>query len=89
MANRRLDRRLRRRLRLKYTLNGTTMLGFTEDISDGGFFIVTPRIQRPDSHLTVELTIPHGQTVVLEATVQWFRRSQRTMLGGVKTVVWG
>jgi hypothetical protein len=71
MAGKRTQQRYKKRLRLRFGAEGANILGFSEDVSQEGLFITTARVQRINSFLTVELTTPDNDTVLLEGRVQW------------------
>lgn len=80
MAEKRRIKRHRKRLQIKYGIDVPTRIGFTEDVSDGGFFVKTTFIHPPNSVLQLELTTPRGEIVLMEATVCWAKRVPPNML---------
>ncbi len=47
--------------------------GFSEDISDGGLFIATYKLQPVGTVMEVEFTLPTGHIVRTDAEVRWLR----------------
>ena len=79
MSDKRDQERHRKRLKLRFGVRTANTLGFTEDISQEGLFITTSRIQRANTLLTVELTTPDDESVILEGIVQWAKKVSASM----------
>lgn len=82
--NNRLENRHRRRIQLKYGLDTAHRIGFTEDISEEGFFITTGLVEKPGSLLQFELTMSSGEIVALEGRVRWAKRVPVNLLRRIK-----
>ena len=80
MSEKREQERHRKRIQLRYGVDDATTMGFTDDISEEGLFIRAAMIEPLGSLVTVELTTPDNEKVVLEGTVQWSVRVPPTML---------
>jgi hypothetical protein len=59
-------------------------VGFTEDVSDDGFFIKTGVVERPGSLMQFELTMPDGTCVELEGRVRWAKKVPVNLLQRIK-----
>jgi hypothetical protein len=79
MSGKRTDERHKKRLKLRFGVGSATTLGFTEDISQEGLFISTPRVRPANTLLTVELTAANNEMVVLEGMVQWSKSVSPSM----------
>lgn len=52
-------------------------LGFTDNVSPVGMFVITSRPEDPGSHLTVEVDLPGGKgTISISGQVAWSRSVQ-------------
>jgi len=80
----RIKTRHRKRIQLKYGLEATTRIGFTEDVSNEGFFIKTGRVERPGSLMVFELTMPDGAVVQLEGRVRWAKKVPDKLIHRIK-----
>lgn len=69
---------------MKYGVDGPTRIGFTEDISEEGFFIKSAIVQRPGTILQVELVTPEGETICLEGRIRWAKKVPPNLLHRVK-----
>jgi len=84
MADNRVQPRHRKRIQVKYGTDVASRIGFTEDISDEGFFLKTALVQKPGSILLFELSMPDGTVVSLSGRVRWAKRVPPALLGRVK-----
>ena len=80
----RIELRHRKRIQLKYGLEEANRLGFTEDISDEGFFIKTGWVERPGALMVFELTMPDGVVVQLEGRVRWAKKVPAKLIHRIK-----
>lgn len=80
MPENRQQKRHRKRLQIKYGVNGSMRMAFTEDVSDEGFFIRTAIIHSPDSDLKIELTTPANECILIEGRVRWAKRVPPNLL---------
>ena len=87
MTDKRDNYRHLKRLPVKFGVGSANTLGYTEDISDFGFFIKAGLVQVPGRELAVELTLPQDRLVKMVAKVQWAKRIPpallRTYKGGM------
>jgi hypothetical protein len=84
MAEKRYEKRLRKRLPLKFGTDGMLRIGFTEDLSDDGFFIRTVNVLAPNTKVLVELALPGNEAITLEGTVRWARKVPPLLLQKAK-----
>jgi len=84
LAENRLQPRHRKRIQVKYGVDAPTRVGFTEDISEEGFFIKSSLVQRPGTILQVELTTPDRETILLEGRIRWAKKVPPNLLHRVK-----
>jgi hypothetical protein len=80
MPENRQRKRHRKRLQLRYGVNGSMRMAFTEDVSDEGFFIRTTTIHSPNSDIRVELMTPANECILLEGRVRWAKRVPPNLL---------
>lgn len=80
MADKRGQKRHRKRLKVRYGIEDAATMGFTEDISEQGIFIKTGVTKPPQTVLTIELTTPDDDLIVMEGTVQWVKNFPPSML---------
>ena len=74
MAEKRKITREKKRLKVLFGPNERHRVGFTDDISSGGFFIKTSFVFAPGSSLLIELTPAEGGRILLEGKVQWAKK---------------
>lgn len=74
------EKRLRRRFRVRYGMDGKLRSAYTEDISEGGFYIKTAYIHRPGTTLHLEIDASEGTTVVMEGQVCWAKQIPANMI---------
>jgi hypothetical protein len=74
MADKRDIRRIRKRISIRFGLDEAVRIAFTEDISMTGMFIKTPNVIPPNSKIVIEIVLPDGVVVVLEAYVMWAKK---------------
>lgn len=81
--NRNLKRH-RKRLQIKYGANGSMRTGFTDDVSDAGFFIRTAVVYPPKTILKVELVSPANEVIQVVGMVRWAKRVPPNLLRTAK-----
>jgi hypothetical protein len=69
--DKRKDSRYRKRLTLKFGVDDTTKVGFTEDISNTGIFIRSTSPVAPNTILTVEIKTLKNDIIRLKGRVMW------------------
>ncbi|MDD2898273.1 MAG: PilZ domain-containing protein [Desulfuromonadaceae bacterium] len=74
MADKRFIRRIKKRLSIRFGIADAARIAFTEDISMTGMFIRTPNVARINELITIELVLPDGRKVELEARVMWVKK---------------
>lgn len=84
MPEKREGARRRKRIKVRFGIDGARKFGFTDDLSEHGFFIRSPQVERPMSRIQVELEIPGGEKIVLKAQVRWAKRIPLQMVQGGK-----
>lgn len=80
----RIETRHRKRIQLRYGIESADRVGFTEDVSDEGFFIKTALVQKPGSMMQFELTLPDGALVLLSGRVRWAKKVPPNLLHRLK-----
>ncbi|MFZ2949421.1 MAG: PilZ domain-containing protein [Desulfuromonadaceae bacterium] len=84
MAEKRDIRRIRKRIPIRFGIDETVRVAFTEDISMTGMFIRTPHIIHPNSRIKIEITLPDGYRVELEARVMGAKKVPANLFHLVK-----
>ncbi|WP_291317373.1 PilZ domain-containing protein [Desulfuromonas sp.] len=75
MNEKRHESRFKERVQVRYGEQRPVKIGFTDDLSPKGFFIKTATIFAPKTELKIDLCLPGGETVSLEGTVRWAKRT--------------
>lgn len=87
MADKRDNYRHLKRLPVRFGVGTASTSGYTDDISNFGFFIKASLVQGAGRELVVELTLPQDRLVRMVAKVQWAKRIPpallRTYKGGM------
>jgi hypothetical protein len=84
VADKRDIRRIRKRLSIRFGIDEAVRVAFTEDVSMTGMFIKTPNIVTPNSKVIIELILPDGTRVVIEARVMWAKKVPQNLFHLVK-----
>jgi hypothetical protein len=84
VPDKRIILRHKKRLSLRFGINDTEKLAFTEDISAHGLFIKTVNILPLGSRVKVEIALPDGVMIRLEGMVRWSKRVPPQMIHLVK-----
>ena len=84
MAEKRTIHRSRKRLTVKFGVEGTHRVAFTEDISPSGICIKTAFIFNPGSSLDIELIMPDESIVKLKGIVVWAKKVPPNMIHLIK-----
>jgi len=84
LAENRNQPRHRKRIQVKYGVEAPSRVGFTEDISDEGFFIKSAIVLRPGTILQVELRTPDGEVISIEGRIRWAKKVPPNLLHRVK-----
>ena len=63
--------RLKKRITLKFGVNASTKVAFTEDLSPKGLFVKTGNPLPPGTMIKIELTMPDKNKVLLEGMIRW------------------
>jgi hypothetical protein len=71
MAEKRNLIRLKKRITLKFGVNASTKVAFTEDLSPNGLFVKTGSPLPPGTRIKMELTMPDKNKVLLEGMIRW------------------
>lgn len=74
MADKRDIRRIKKRISIRFGIDEPARVAYTEDISMIGMFIRSPYIITPNSKIKVEIVLPGGTIVELEARVMWAKK---------------
>lgn len=84
MADKRDIRRIRKRISIRFGIDQAARVAFTEDISMTGMFIKTPNVIPPNSKMKIEMTLPDGVKVEIEARVMWAKKVPANLFHLVK-----
>ena len=84
MTEKRDIRRIRKRIQVRFGIDETVRVAFSEDISMIGMFIRTPHIIPPNSRIIIEIMLPDGNRVELEARVMWAKKVPANLFHLVK-----
>lgn len=84
MSDKRHIKRLRKRLSVRFGLQQTDRMAFTEDISHNGLFIKTANVAPPGSQIKVDLALDESTVVKMDARVMWAKKVPANMLRLVK-----
>jgi c-di-GMP-binding flagellar brake protein YcgR len=84
MTDKRDIKRHKKRISIRFGIDATNRIAFTEDISLTGMFIKTPNIVPPNSKIKISFELPGGATVELEARVMWAKKVPQNMFHLVK-----
>lgn len=76
--------RFRKRLSLRFGIDETSKIGFTEDISDTGIFIRSAAPLGPNNILTIEIRTLKGETILLKGRVMWAKKVPQNMMHRIK-----
>ena len=84
MTDKRGVRRIRKRITIRFGIDETVRVAFTDDISMIGMFIKTPNIAPPNSKILIEFILPSGTKVELLARVMWAKKVPQNLFHLVK-----
>ena len=82
-TNKRDIERLKRRLTVRFGIEDTNRVAFTEDISLTGMFIKTPNICPPNTKILVEFEVDKSK-IELVARVMWAKKVPQNLFHLVK-----
>lgn len=82
--DKRIGKRHKRRFQLRYGVDEPSRLAFTEDISDTGFFIMSPMVVQPGTILFVELMLNDGATILIKGRIMWAKKVPQNLMRKVK-----
>lgn len=82
-SDKREDPRLKRRLTVRFGIDETNRVAFTEDVSRTGMFIKTPNICNPNTRIKITFEIA-TEKVELEARVMWAKKVPQNLFHLVK-----
>ena len=75
--------RLKKRLTIRFGIEETNKVAFTEDISLTGMFIKTPNIIPPNTKIRIEFELENNK-VEIEARVMWAKKAPPNLFQLVK-----
>jgi len=75
--------RLKKRLTVRFGIEETNKVAFTEDISLTGMFIKTPNISPPNTKIRIEFELADNK-VEIEARVMWAKKAPPNLFHLVK-----
>ncbi|MDD2365585.1 MAG: PilZ domain-containing protein [Desulfuromonadaceae bacterium] len=84
MADKRDIRRIKKRISIRFGVDSAVRVAFTEDISMTGMFLKTPNIIPPNSKILIEIDLPEGTKIVIEARVMWAKKVPANLFHLVK-----
>lgn len=84
MAEKRIEKRHRKRLPVKFGTGDLSRVGFTEDISEEGFFLKASIVFPPKTVLRVELAASENETILVDGTVMWAKKVPPAMIRKIK-----
>ena len=82
--DKRVGDRHKRRFQLRYGLEQPDKIGFTEDISDTGIFVMSPQVLQPGKILFVELRLRDDTLVLIKGRIMWAKRVPQNLMRKVK-----
>lgn len=74
VAEKRDIRRIKKRISIRFGIDESVRVAFTEDISMTGMFITSPYVIAPNSRIKIHFDLPEGSRVELEARVMWAKK---------------
>ena len=74
MADKRTSKRKRKRLKLRFGIDDYTYLAFTDEVSETGMFIRTPKVFAPGTMIKILLFIQDESEIHLEGRIMWAKR---------------
>ena len=84
VAEKRDIRRIRKRISILFGVGDARKMAFTEDISMTGMFIKTPSVAQPNARIMIDIELPDGTLVELEARVMWAKKVPANLFHLVK-----
>lgn len=84
MTERRVLKRFRKRIKLRFGPDGPKQIGFTEDISDTGIFLRSTIVHRPNTILSIALSIHGPDDVVFQGRIMWARKVPHNLMNKIK-----
>ena len=75
--------RLKRRLTVRFGIEDTDKVAFTEDISPTGMFIKTPNVCTPNTRIRIEFELENNK-IEIEARVMWAKKAPQNLFHLVK-----
>lgn len=82
--DKRIGKRHKRRFQLRYGPEEPSRIAFTEDISDSGFFIMSPMVVQPGTLLYVELMMHDSSTILIRGRIMWAKKVPQNLMRKVK-----
>jgi hypothetical protein len=76
---RKLDRK-KKRIKVRYGVDVPKRLGFTEDLTAIGLFVITAQPEKPGIKLKLQITLPDGEEVLALAQVLWGKKVPAQMI---------
>lgn len=73
MADKRDTRRIKKRISIRFGISEAIRVAFTDDISMIGMFVKIPHVIPPNTRIKIEIVLPEGSRVELEARVMWVK----------------
>lgn len=84
MTEKRDIKRHKKRISIRFGIEETNRVAFTEDISTTGMFIKTPNIVPPNTKIRIAFVLSDNQTIEIEARVMWAKKVPQNLFHLVK-----
>jgi hypothetical protein len=84
VAEKRDIRRIKKRISIRFGIDETVRVAFTEDVSMTGMFITTPYVITPNTKIKIQIDLPEGGRVEVEARVMWAKKVPANLFHLVK-----
>ena len=84
MAEKRDIRRIKKRISIRFGIDETVRVAFTEDVSMTGMFITSPYVITPNTKIKIQFDLPEGSRVEVEARVMWAKKVPANLFHLVK-----
>jgi len=84
VADKRNLNRFKKRLSVRFGPDAPSQLAFSEDVSDFGIFIKTPKTYPLGTILKIEITLPDDNYVFFEGMVRWTKKVPPQLISKVQ-----
>jgi len=80
MVEKRERVRRKKRVKVRYGVDVPKRMGFTDDLTAQGLFLITAQPEPPGSKLKLLIFLPNGEEVLAIARVQWGKKVPANMV---------